>query len=247
MAEVAGFRRRLHLPISPTQFVAAKRRLSMAVVPIAAMMRDKFASLKAEAAAWNHPHFIWNALLQSFGTMGNSRGAALVKDPKIRATVQFNRLRKLTLAARAKAIREALYAAKVRMPDRKTEWLMENFDRIVAEGGPAKVKAKLESCPGRDAKIAYLRSFRGIGDKYARNILMDVYHPDFRDSIAYDERLKKVSKALGVEFGGDYHAAERFFLEVAHMAGLNGWELDRLLYWETERVIRALEGGRGND
>ena len=40
----------------------------------------------------------------------------------------------------------------------------------------------------------------GIGDKYARNIMMDVYHEDFRDSIAVDARIKAVSERLGLSF-----------------------------------------------
>jgi hypothetical protein len=58
-------------------------------------------------------------------------------------------------------------------------------------------KADLCTQPGRDGKIAFLKTFHGIGDKYARNILMDVYHREFRDSIAYDERLKKSPRLSG--------------------------------------------------
>ncbi|HEY3853400.1 MAG TPA: hypothetical protein VGO67_03290 [Verrucomicrobiae bacterium] len=74
-----------------------------------------------------------------------------------------------------------------------------------------------------------MKSFSGIGDKYARNIMMDVYHPEFRDSIAVDARIKALSNALGVSFDS-YADHERFYLSVAHDAGLNGWELDRLIF-----------------
>ena len=57
---------------------------------------------------------------------------------------------------------------------RKTEWLIENYDRIVTDGGPGPRKRALEACPGREAKIRFMKSFRGIGDKYARNLLMDI-------------------------------------------------------------------------
>ena len=61
--------------------------------------------------------------------------------------------------------------------------------------GPGAAKEQLLAQQGRDAKIAFLRSSPGIGNKHARNIMMDVYHEDFRDSIAVDARIKKISAA----------------------------------------------------
>ena len=58
---------------------------------------------------------------------------------------------------------------------------------------------------------------------------MDVYHPEFRESIAVDDRIQKLSYAMGCEFAS-YEDHERFYLDVAHEAGLEGWELDRLIY-----------------
>jgi hypothetical protein len=85
----------------------------------------------------------------------------------------------------------------------------------------------------------WLKQFDGIGDKYARNLMMDVYHPDFRDSISVDERVRKVSAALGFRFES-YAAHEAFYLGVARAAGLNGWEVDRLLYRCKDEVIRRV-------
>jgi hypothetical protein len=59
--------------------------------------------------------------------------------------------------------------------------------------------------------------------------MMDVYHEDFRDSIAVDARIKKVSAAHGLSFGA-YAEEEDFYLNVARKAGLNGLELDRLMF-----------------
>ena len=83
--------------------------------------------------------------------------------------------------------------------------------------------------PGAEAKIRYMLQFAGIGEKYARNIWMDVYHPEFRNRIAVDQRIKKASERLGCRFP-TYAAEERFYLDAAKQAGLDGWELDRLLY-----------------
>ena len=97
---------------------------------------------------------------------------------------------------------------------------------------------------GRQAKIQFLKQFKGIGDKYARNIMMTSITADFRNSIAVDSRIKSVTTALGLSFSS-YDEHEVFYLDVAGRAGLNGWELDRLLFWFKDEVLARLnaEGG----
>jgi N-glycosylase/DNA lyase len=65
--------------------------------------------------------------------------------------------------------------------------------------------------------------------EYARNIWMDIYHPDFRNTIAVDQRISRITEELGYRFK-NYEEHERFYQEVAQEAGLEAWELDRLLY-----------------
>lgn len=217
----------------------AKIRLANAAMRAANQHRLELEHIKAGAAKFDQPDWIWEALLLSFGTMGNSRGAVLVHNPQIHATVRFDALRELSRDARRDAIETALRAAKVRMPSVKTRWLVENFDRIVADGGLQAVKDRLSECRGIAAKLRFLRTFKGIGQKYARNLMMDVYHPDFRDSIAVDVRIKSVSARLGLAFTR-YADEEKFYLCVARRAGLSGWELDRLLYNFTADVVSGL-------
>jgi endonuclease III len=115
------------------------------------------------------------------------------------------------------------------MPNKKAGWLVENFDRVTQLGGPELAKAELMKCKGCDEKIQFWRDFRGIGEKYARNIMMDVYHPDFRNTIAVDARIKRISRKLGLTFP-NYKEEEWFYLAAAKRAGIEGWELDRMLY-----------------
>lgn len=96
---------------------------------------------------------------------------------------------------------------------------------------------------GTAAKIAFLRRFKGIGPKYARNIWMDSYHPDFHETIAIDERIRQVTAALGYLFT-NYAQHEQFHLAIAHEAGLQGWELDRLLYHFRDDFIASVTGRR---
>ncbi|HSH37478.1 MAG TPA: hypothetical protein VK993_01725 [Chthoniobacterales bacterium] len=73
---------------------------------------------------------------------------------------------------------------------------------------------------------------------------MDVYHEDFRKSIAIDARIEMLSRSWGLTFRS-YEEHERFYLDVAHRAGIEGWELDRLMFHHAAeflaRVSKAAE------
>jgi endonuclease III len=77
--------------------------------------------------------------------------------------------------------------------------------------------------------IEFLDDFPGIGPKYARNIMMDCYHPLFQNCIAIDARIKSVSKQLELNFD-KYSEYEHFYLSAAKKAGIDGWEMDRLIW-----------------
>jgi hypothetical protein len=81
----------------------------------------------------------------------------------------------------------------------------------------------------------FLRKFKGIGDEYARNIGMDIFHPDFRGTIALDTRIKGISDELDVEFDS-YEKHEQFYVSVAGQLDITAWELDRILYRYTDEI-----------
>ena len=206
-------------------------------------VKQKLADGKLRASELNDPEFVWYELLLSFSTMGNSRGKqGLIDDRENFARVQFKHLEGLkSSSARLKELQAVLHAAKVRMPDRKAGWLSAAFDRVAAMGGPGAAKLELQNREGRAGKIDFWRAFEGIGEKYSRNIMMDVYHPEFRNSIAVDARIEKISKALGLSFK-NYDDVEQFFLSVAQQAGIEGWELDRIMYRFLDEFVK--EKGR---
>jgi hypothetical protein len=146
---------------------------------------------------WERHDFIWDALLLSFSTWGGSRGGELRNDPR----VTFDALSACRDASqREKRMSGALVAARVRWATKKVPLLLENFQMIVNAGGPGSVKRQPNQEVGCDAKIKFLRKFRGVGPKYARNMMMDVYHPDFWESIAVDTRVQHVLDALELPF-----------------------------------------------
>lgn len=187
-------------------------------------------SLKEGCSELERDDFVWHFLLQSFSTMGRSSGwKGLIGNKDNYNQITYEALSKLNPAAREKAVKTVCRAAKVRMPDKKAEYILGCYDLVTKLGGLKSTKNKLLAESGQEAKIKFLKQFPGIGPKYARNIMMDVYHEDFRDSIAIDIRIKAISEALGLSFK-KYEEHQQFFLDVANKAGLNGWELDRLMY-----------------
>lgn len=197
---------------------------------MAAENRATLEKLKENHADIARPDFLWHYLLQSFATMGRSSGwQGLIGTRANYERLIYPALHALHDGDRLRVACDVCRAAKVRMPDRKGRFIVGCFERVRNMGGPVAAKTELLAQPGREGKIRWLKGMPGIGDKYARNIMMDVYQEDFRDSIAVDARIKSLSAALGVSFRS-YAAHEAFYLSVAHQAGLNGWELDRLLY-----------------
>ncbi len=223
------------LEIKRSQLVKALKNLPQ-------NMRERIESLKAEGNDLrNRPDLLWYLLLQSAATQGNSRGwKRLCSDPVTLRSVEYAVLVPLELSAREAALLAALKKAKVRMQTLKAPQLAANVARIKELGGVEEATKHMLSLPTRDEKFEFMRSFKGIGEKYGRNVYMDIYDPSFRSSIAVDERLKKVARALGFN-GKSYKQAEAFYCAIATDAGLEPWELDRLLYWFTDYFLGVVE------
>jgi hypothetical protein len=220
-----------------SNYPEACQRLAAIAKELAHKNRDSLERGKKSISELERDDFIWHYLLQSFATMGNSRGwDGLIGNQENYNKVTFDALARFSPSQRLSVLEPTLRDAKVRMPGQKAMWLARNFELIVEMGGLTEAKKTLLRNSDRKTKIEFLKSFAGIGNKYARNLLMDVYHPDFRDSIAIDARIKAISQALGLSFRG-YEEHEEFYLNVAHEAGLNGWELDRLMWKFTGEFI----------
>ncbi len=196
--------------------------------------------MKAEHDQLARPDFLWHYLLQSFATMGRAAGwHGLIGNEDNYDKVRYEMLAELSPEVRTLQVEDTCRAAKIRMPGNKARYILGCFEQVRQLGGPELAKQQLLAQPGRDAKIRFLKTFPGIGPKYARNIMMDVYHEDFRDSIAIDARIKSVSNAWGLSFGS-YEEQEDFYLSVAGEAGLNGWELDRLMFNYTNQFLPSV-------
>lgn len=198
---------------------------------IPSYMENRLNSLKEEGNKLKlREDLLWYLLLRSMSTMGNSIGfEGLINNINNFQQVSFESLLVLNNSQRLDRIKKVLKIANVYDFDKKSIWLNKNFQLIKDLGGLKESNSKALSLNSRESKINFMLQFSGIGDKYARNIWMDLYDKDFYDSIAVDYRIKKITDILGYSFD-NYQSHEKFYLEIAKESGLTGWDLDRLLY-----------------
>ena len=157
--------------------------------------------------------------------------------------VAFVLLERLNSAQRHKRFEQVFgkKKAKVRWPLKKAVWLNQNFERIQALGGLHRASQQALALPDRTAKMEFMRKFTGIGEKYARDVWMDIHDPDFRDTIALDVRVRKITAALGYSFQS-YKEEENFYRKIAEKAGRELWEVDRLLYQFSDYFLSVISG-----
>jgi hypothetical protein len=225
-----------------TQKVEPADRLAAVLKNLAQEQADRLSTLRQRGEAYLlRPDAVWHLLLTAFSTLGGSSGwDGLIGNQDNYRKVTYEAIKAMPARAREAEIEAVMRAAKVRYPPKKAKWLSKNFTIVEKMGGLERAKELLLAAPGRDAKIAFLKQFEGVGDKYGRDIMMDTYHPEFRDSVALDVRVRSVTDALGLAFDR-YEAEEAFFVDVARRAGLQAWDVDRLLYSFRDVVLEALE------
>lgn len=180
---------------------------------------------------------VWHRILSAHATLGGSRGAKGVRER--RRQLSYSTLKKLPPGKRRRRLETLFRESKVRMPATKAKWAMNNLDIIKDMGGPRKAKARLESLKAPSEFIAWWKQFAGIGDKYARDIMMSLHHPKFRNVVAVDARLTQILSQLGLDLR-PYPEAEQFFRRAAHLADVDAWTLDRILYNFTEEAKNGL-------
>jgi len=104
-----------------------RKRLIQILKNLPPHMWDKVESIRKGAKSRLSRHeFIWYALLQAMATMGNVRGAkGLLENKENYNKVTYRNLAKLSSSVRRKQLQRTLWNAKVRMPDKKAEWLVK--------------------------------------------------------------------------------------------------------------------------
>ena len=176
--------------------------------------------------------WLWFILLQSYGTLGNSRGGKIAGESEM----SYSNLASLSTKERTATIKKYTQLNGVLYYNKAAKWIDEAFQFIAKEGGLKAVSAIAISLPNRKEKIEFLMQFKGIGNKYSRNAWMDLHDTDFINSIAVDSNIKQILHELGLS-GEDYLVQERKLVSIAKAAGMTGWELDRILYNFTDSFL----------
>jgi len=183
---------------------------------------------------------LWFELILSMSTWQGSSGSDLATEEEYYSEVTYDKLLQMPEKERIEHLKQVLLNAGVNMHEKKSRYISSHVNRIESIGGLDAAQQEFESKNGKDAKMEFLKQFKGIGDKYSRNIGMDLFHPDFRNTVALDTRIRNVTDELDIEFDS-YEQEEEFYIVVADRLGVTPWELDRILYRYTDEVIESVE------
>lgn len=197
-------------------------------------------SIKTGRIKLGAPDFIWNSIYRSLGTWRGDRNydGYCASYPKL----TFSILSAVPVSERQAFIEDMIDHPDVRpnMYKRKAEFLAKNIgimEQLIQDyglkNGEKDLRDILFVLNGHQAKIAFLCQFKVIKNKYARNMMMDVYHPDFQDAtLAIDSRIEGIGEKYKLPSlkDSDYYTLEAIYIDIAHSAGLTAWEFDRLMY-----------------
>lgn len=210
------------------------------IAAVRTVAREHAGALEESKAAalvhGSHADWPWNGIALSAATLGGSWRWEKRVEPIYDAELSWTALDGLPPEARQERFN------KVGRYWRRTSAFLERmYMRLTQEGGPEVMRLRLAGMTGGEA-ITFWSGFDGVGPKYARNIMMDVYHPAFRKScFAIDSRIQKILPLLGYSGPRRYDAMEAFLTELAADVGLDGWDLDRLLYQRQDDLIARMK------
>ncbi|WP_341678727.1 hypothetical protein [Niveibacterium sp. SC-1] len=204
-------------------------------------MRNRLVQLKDEGNNLRQrPDLLWFLLIRSSATHGQSSGwERLAANPQALAALSHVALSALQPADLQPHILAALRSVGIRMQTLKAPRLAANFGRVMQLGGVVAATARMLALPAHREKYLFITQFDGIGQKYGRNIWMDLYDPSFRNTIAVDARVLEIAAAVGLQ-STTYRNVESFFCSIAQDSGLEPWEVDRLLYNYKDYFLRVI-------
>ncbi|WP_288338440.1 hypothetical protein [uncultured Sphingomonas sp.] len=194
------------------------------------------ASKRAAIEHGRHSDWPWNGIVLSAATLGGSWRWEKRVQPIYDAELSWRALLGLTAEERRQRFN------KVGGYWRRTSAFLERvYGRLLEEGGPEGSRSTLEEMSGPEI-LAFWAAFDGVGPKYARNIMMDIHHPSFRrDYFAIDSRIQKLLPVLGYTGPNRYESMEAFLNKLAADTGMEGWDLDRLLYQRHDDLIARIQ------
>lgn len=211
-------------------------------------VEEKLQSLKEKGDKWwVRDDVIWFEIALSLATLQGSYGSQIVVDEDGQidehryGSVAFGTLEQVDSDLLYSYLESRLYG-NVAMHRRKAEAFEKNLHLIKEKyRHPEGAKQAFMEKEGQEGKMEFLKQFELIGDKYARNIPMDLYLEDFREYIAIDSRIEGILKETSYRFERRrYDKHEQFLQAVANELEMEPWELDRTLYHFEDEIHEEL-------
>ncbi len=172
--------------------------------------------------------WFWTVLVTSFCTLGGSENHE-IKRKKYGEELRWDSVASLLQNKRADLFNDLPNPRRHHIAAPAFEYA---FQQIRQVGGPKEMASLYEKLKTGKERMKFLRTFKGIGAKYSRNIPMDIYDETVLDSAALDSRLNGLLDMIdGVPEKSKYKLREDYLRSVCTEAGLpNMWYLDRMLY-----------------
>lgn len=180
--------------------------------------------------------WIWHALIRSLATLGGAAGYdnlinnGNIEELDYQYINDFAQINNWNNDDIKNHFYNLFSAAIIRYSNRKSNYMLINYQLFANYNAVIALSNALWQMENRNEFIRYVIQFHGIGQKYARNIAMDLKHPAFTNSIAIDSRIEKILSALEYHGGNAYEEKEEALLNIAQDAEITGWQLDRLLF-----------------
>jgi hypothetical protein len=189
----------------------------------------------SKSVQWKNASAFWEKIISNQMHIG-SNSSTLIKrkstDEFILAS-DFDKISKLEKHKKQELLLKFIPGGRRNSKEKKVLRLINAVDLILSKGG---LNSVFNSTLNKERIIDILTSIEGIGPKQARNIPMDLYHPEFRNgSIPIDENWKKIGSYLGCKWSNS-EKHEQDIIEWRNMyIGRNkikeDWEFDRLVYF----------------
>lgn len=205
---------------------------------LAARERAALDQLKRDATQFGqHQDWPWNGLVLSAATRGGSWRWEKNVQPRYEDELSWSIISELTPDERRTRLETV-----GRFWRKTADWLENAYHQVAVAGGPTELRMQLSRMSASDV-IAFWKALNDIKDKYARNIMMDVYDLHFRTAFfAIDSRLESLLPLLGYDGQRRYSKREEFLCQLASDIGIQAWDLDRLLYGQHAEIKASLAG-----
>lgn len=200
----------------------------------------------------NNPEWTWYVFVQSYATNGGVKKWETFIERGRFVQISWQRIANEYTNDPEQTILylneiSAEFLSNRRMHDTQPA-LIDTFQRFFETGGPLNIARQWEDFTQPAELFSYLKSFRQIGDKYARNMCMDVAYPLALNNFALDSRLISILKEIeeAQEIRG-YRNKENWLITATHdiirrnpqYVGLCCWHIDRLLF-QKEKAIKQI-------